>query len=246
MSGIVGRTLRTLLLLFITVLSHAQTSAFEVASLKPNHSGSLRQHYPFLRNGTMTAENISLKVLIGTAYGISGELIYGPKWLDVDRYDVNAKAPNGVPDSDFKPMLQTLLKARFHLASHREQREMDAFDMVVAKSGLKLVKFDPVHEPPLSPRTGGWVLFGSGTMADLAQSLTTAAGKPVVDRTGVPGRYFYDLQYTPLSAPPTDNPAAPPDIFTAVHAQLGLRLEKRKQPIEVLVIDSVRRAPDEN
>ncbi len=236
---------RILIFLLAAGMVHAQGPEFEVASVKINRSGGTSR-LPYLRGGTMTAQNVPLKWLIESAYGVSRKLIYGPSWLDDDRFDVNAKAPNGVPDTEFKPLLQALLKTRFRLALHREMREMDTFDMVVAKGGLKLAVLDPEHPPKPAPNMGGSAFIGTGTLTDLARDLILAAGKPVVDRTGIEGRYFWDLRYTPLSSQVAESPSAPPDIFRAMQEQLGLKLDARKQPIEVLVVDAAERVPTEN
>ena len=91
-------------------------------------------------------------MILRAAYDLPESRIIGPDWLDSDRFDLAGKAPAGVPDTEFMPMLQALLKERFHLAVHRETKEMQVFDMVVAKGGLKIWLFDPAHpvvKPPL-------------------------------------------------------------------------------------------------
>ena len=90
--------------------------------------------------------------------------------------------------------------------------------------------------------------MGTGTMAQLAKMVAGSAGRPVIDKTGLDGRYTYVLSFTPLAAQSPDQAAdlGPPDIFTALQQQLGLKLEGKKGPVEVLAIDHMERTPVEN
>jgi uncharacterized protein (TIGR03435 family) len=148
-------TLFTLVGLVITGAAgpalRAQSPAFEVASVKINSTSDNGMSSPDFRNGTFTARNVSMRRLLRTAYELSDLQITGPDWLDSDRYDLAAKSPQGAPDTELMPMLQALLKERFHLAVHREMKEMPVFDMVVAKGGLKIWLFDPAHPVPKPP-----------------------------------------------------------------------------------------------
>jgi uncharacterized protein (TIGR03435 family) len=220
--------------------------SFEVASVKPNHKGPPPRTYPRLHNGSFSAENASLKTLLVIAYGLIEQRIFGPEWLDVEKYDITAKAPEGITDDQVMPLLQALLKDRFQLQSHMETREMAAYDMVVGKSGAKLMPFDPSH-PSGQPRfAGGSMLVGVGTGAQIADALARAAGRPVIDKTGLEGRFAWSVSYTPFSSDANAAATGPPDILAAVQEQLGLRLEPKKESLQVLVVDHVERAPSEN
>jgi uncharacterized protein (TIGR03435 family) len=228
---------------------YAQQPAFEVATVKANHSGDGSTGFPGVRDGMVTARNASLKMLLRAAYDLSESRIMGPGWLDTDRFDVTAKPPQGVPASEMMPMLQTLLTERFHLAVHREMKEMPVFDMIVAKGGLKLSLSDPAHPFPTPPANpGGAMNFGAGTMPQIAQRLGGAAGRPILDKTGLEGSYGFLVIYTPVSAQSAGNAlsSGPPDFFTAVEQQMGLKLETKNEPIEVLVVDHAERVPTEN
>jgi len=228
----------------------AQPAEFEVATIKVNQTGSGSSNFPTLRNGTLNAENVSLLMLLQAAYDLSALRIVGPNWLDSDRYDVAGKSPEGVPDSELMPMLQALLKDRFRISGHREMKEMPVFEMIVAKDGLKMSAYDPTHPPvpPPNRNRGGATIMGSGTMPQLARMLTRTAGRPVLDKTELSGRYNYVLNYTPLSAQAPEGPSesGPPDFFTAVQQQLGLKFESKKESIEILVIDRAERVPAGN
>lgn len=227
---------------------HSQSTTFEVATVKPLRAAGPSTRYPSLRNGTLGAENVSLKTLLAAAYGLSALRITGPDWLDSDKFDIAAKTREVVPDSELMPLLQSLLKERFQVATHRDNKEMQAYDMVAAQSGVKLEVFDPANPPKTPPNAGGSLLIGVGTMAQIADSLARIAGRPVVDRTRLEGRFFFAVNYAPLSTQPADGGAGTdlPDFFAAVQEQLGLRLQSRKQPIEILIVDHAERIPVEN
>ena len=234
--------------LFALCLAAVTLSAqsFDVASVKPNHNGPPPRTYPRLHNGTFTAENASLKTLLVNAYGLNELRIVGPDWMNTEMYDITAKAPAGFADDQLMPLLQALLKDRFRLQSHMETREMAAYDMLVAKGGARLTLFDPSH-PPGQPRfAGGSMLVGVGTAAQIADALARAAGRPVVDKTGLEGRFAWSVSYTPFSSDANAAATGPPDILAAVQEQLGLRLEPKKESLQVLVIDRVERVPSKN
>jgi uncharacterized protein (TIGR03435 family) len=224
----------------------AQTPAFEVATVRPNRSGSLGSNYPSIVNGRVNVTNSTFRRLVSAAYGVTEFRIEGPGWIGADRFDITAKAPDGIPDSRFPAMLQDLLRERFGLAVHRETREVPAFDMVVVKEGLKMKAFDPGH-PPVTPRSAGQtVIIGVGTTQQLANLLERPASRPVVDRTGLEGRYSYVLSFLPLQSAADAVSDVAPDLFTAIQEQLGLKLEPKKEPIELLIIDRAERNPVEN
>jgi uncharacterized protein (TIGR03435 family) len=237
--------MRTVALLVAAgVASGAQAPSFEVATVKVNRTGSGRSGFPQLRNGRLTADNATLKQILQVAYGLSALQIGGPAWLDSDRFDIMAKSPEGVA-GEVMPMLQSLLKDRFQLAAHIESREMPVYDLIVGNEGLKIALFDPAHIPPTPPRNGAAsMIIGGMTMAGLAGALTPAAGRPVLDRTGLEGRYYCAVTFSPLAA--ADAGDGPLDIFAAVQRQLGLKLEPKKAALDFLVVEHVERVPREN
>jgi uncharacterized protein (TIGR03435 family) len=103
----------------------AQT--FEVASIKVNTAGAAPSQFPYLNKGRLTAKNSPVRWILEAAWDLSGPQITGPGWIDNDRYDMEGKAPEGVPDTEIKPMLQALLKERFKLEAHVEMREMPVY-----------------------------------------------------------------------------------------------------------------------
>jgi uncharacterized protein (TIGR03435 family) len=226
----------------------AQTAEFEVATVKANHTGSGAVNFPRLRNGILAAQNVSLSMLLQAAYDLSAARITGPEWLNSDRFDLAGKSPQGVPDGELMPMLQALLRDRFRIAVHRATKKMPVYEMIAAKGGVKMGAFDPAR-PPVAPRNrGGAVIIGTGTMPELAKMLAAPAGRTVLDRTALVGRYSYVLTFMPLSAqaPGSASDTAPPDFFAAVQQQLGLKLRARKDPVEILIVDHAERIPSEN
>jgi uncharacterized protein (TIGR03435 family) len=223
-----------------------QSPAFEIASVKVNHTGEHPRTYPQLRNGTFTAEIASSKTLIVIAYGLIELRIKGPEWLDTEKYDITAKAPEGVPDSQSMPLLQSLLKDRFHPESHFETQEMPAYDMVVSKGGSKLKPFDPDHPPEVPRGYAQTVMVGLGSTGELADMLARGAGRPVVDKTGLEGRFGWVLTYTPFSANADAASSTAPDIFAAIEQQLGIKLEPKRESLQILIIDPADRIPTGN
>lgn len=226
----------------------AQTPAFEVATVKVNRTGNGSSNLPRLTNGRLTAQNVTLKSVLQVAYGVSALQISGPAWIDTDRYDLEARSPEGIPDSALMPMLQSLVKDRFRMAAHRETKITPVFDLVVTKGGVKFSAFDPSKIPPPPPRNGAAsMIIGPTTMDQLAGNLTRAAGRPVLNKTHLEGRYFCAVTFSPLSAQANgDAITGALDIFAAVEQQLGLRMEPSKEPLEFLVIDNADPVPVEN
>jgi uncharacterized protein (TIGR03435 family) len=229
----------------ITIIpSGAQSLAFEVATVKVNHSGSGGSNGPRLVKGRLTATNVTLMAMLQTAYQLnSSDQVTGPAWLNSDRFDLDGKSPDGVPDSAFQPMLQALLTERFQLTVRRESRELSAYDLVVAKSGLKIHEFDADHAPVAPPRNGAnSMVIGVFTMPQLAGTISSPAGRPVVDKTGLSGKYSVAFTYSPLSA----QDSGLTDVFAALEQQLGLKLEPKKEALDTLVVDHAERVPTEN
>jgi uncharacterized protein (TIGR03435 family) len=164
----------------------------------------------------------------------------GPKWLDEDRFDINAKAEGPANGLQLLVMLQTLLAERFQLVLHHEEKIASAYALVLAKSGLKI---QPVDGAGGSHSNGGkGKITAQGiTMAALADTLTRNVGSPVVDLTGVSGAYDFTLEWS-TEGDPDDVQSA---LFAALQQQLGLKLEMRKLPLDLLVVDRAEK-PSEN
>jgi bla regulator protein blaR1 len=259
----------------------SKVPAIEVASIKPNKSGT---GMTMLRTTPVgfSASNVSLKALIQQAYGVEENQILGaPSWLGSERYDMEAKVASSDTDAlhDLNPdqrrlMLQPLLADRFQLKVHTELRDLPVLALVVAKGGPKLHEAKPGDTYPNGLKGfdgeggSGMMLMRPGQLtaqgldfSSVAKLLSQQLGRTVQDKTGLTGKYDFTLQWKP-DRDPSPMPGAPQpgqqgpgatlstdsseaSIFTAVQEQLGLKLESRKAPVEVLVIDHVE-APSEN
>lgn len=232
---------------------------FEVATIKPSKPDTPGR--AFRVNGRrFTTFNTTLNNLISFAYGLHDRQITGgPAWMESDKYDLEAKPDGeGQPSqAQWRTMLEKLLADRFKLAFHRDKKELAVYAIVVAKTGSKLTKSDgdPNGLPSLFFRGLGILPARNATMTDFAGVMQTAVlDRPVVDQTGLSGRFDFMLTWTPDEfqfgglgvkvPPPADNAATAPDLYTAVQQQLGLKIESTKAPVDVLVIDHVEKPAD--
>jgi uncharacterized protein (TIGR03435 family) len=236
------------------------TPEFEVATIKPATPD--RQGKGFMVRGRQfSTVNTTLADLMTFAYGIHAKQITGaPAWVETEKFDLAAQ-PNGEGqpnDKQWKAMVQKLLADRFKLAFHRDKKELSVYAIVVGKNGPKLTKSESTSNlPGLFFRGLGNLPAINATMADFAGVMQGAVlDRPVVDQTGLTGRWDFTLLWTPDEfqfaglgvkppPPPANNAAAPPDLFTAFQEQLGLKLEATKAQAEVFVIDKVAK-PTEN
>ncbi len=250
--------------------------SFEVASIKPSPppdrergmrvgaSGGPGSADP----GRFTTENLDLTNLITIAYGIPRYRLSAPDWLGEARFDLVAKLPDGATREQFQLMLQNLLRERFHLALHHEQKEAQAYDLTVAKNGPKLQEASddpapapsPLRSPPTLGPDGFPMLppgraaasrtmndkartrFAAASMGDLAANLSSQLGRTVTDSTGLKGKYDFTLSWV-RGGPDADSG---PTLFGAVQEQLGLKLTSTKAPVDTLVIDHIEKTPTEN
>jgi len=177
----------------------------------------------------VTARKMILEAYHLTQYQLSG----GPGWLDSEWFSVEAKA-EAANENQLRQMLQTLLAERFKLVVHRESKEKPVYALVVGKNGTKLREW---KEGDPMPEFGGANNFRDrGTMQHFADFLSNAPGvaRPVLDKTSLQGVYVFYVEW-----------AADEDFLPAMQAQLGLKLEPQKAPIDIFVIDHVEK-PSEN
>jgi len=244
-------------------------AAFDVSAVKVSKPGANGSNSDF-HDGRFTASNCSLEDLIQyEGYGIpQTRILGGPKWVRSEHFDIQAKMdepslkglralPRDERSRQTMAMFQALLRDRFKLAAHWETRELPIYAMIVAKKGPS---FQATKEPEghsgSSDHNGKLAARGM-TMEQLADTLTQKfsrdLGRPVVDKTGVAGRYDFDLNWTPETDADVVNqatngsvaPDAGPSIFTCIQEQIGLKLESTKGPVQVLVIDHAE-MPAEN
>jgi uncharacterized protein (TIGR03435 family) len=221
---------------------------FEVVSIRrTTASASAGTSVDLFEGGRLRIDNEPVKLLIRQAFQVQDARIAGtPAWVDTDRYDIEAKtgSPEKISREQMGPLMQNLLAERFHLKFHRETRELTVGALVVAKGGPKLkVKADG-DSNSMNTSGGGKrsKLMGTAvSMEGLASYVGNRLGRIVVDGTGLSESYGFTLEW----APDETVDSAVPSLITALSEQLGLRVETRKSPVEVLVIDSIAR-PSEN
>jgi uncharacterized protein (TIGR03435 family) len=216
-------------------------SSFDVASIK-FHPGIITvSSDPSVKGSRVTATASTLRDLITSAYHIRYDQIVGASnWMASDHFDLEAKAPGDrtITMEQMRPMLQVLLAERFQLQIHREMREVPMYALVVAKNGPKFKETTPADEPMgriTGDGLGMHMEVSEGTMAQLASRLSgNGAGRPVMDKTGLTGKYTYKLNWVNgAAAPDSDTPS----LFVALQEQLGLKLEPVKGMSEIIVID---------
>jgi uncharacterized protein (TIGR03435 family) len=244
----------------------AQQSAppsFDAVSIKINRSGEQGGRSRG-QPGRYVGVNVTLMRLIRLAYRPIEEFDGGPEWKDRDHFDVEAVTGANVSQAEMLAMLRTLLADRFKLRTHTETRSLPVYELSLGRPnatlGPSLTRVADACPPPAPPgppaagaatepsircgfTVGDGALNGMGTLTSIASELVLA-GRHTVDRTGLPGVYRIDLKWSPDNSAglPAD---APPEIFTAVREQLGLRLQAATASTEVVVIDSAER-PEEN
>jgi len=253
-----------------------QVPALEVVSVKQNKSGGGSASGGVTEAG-LSISNMPLGLLIQMAYGtelaVSGPMTGMPDWAGKEHYDIEGK----VSEADaskladrcqrnlmVRPMLRAVLVERFHLQVHRESKEVPAYALVVAKSGVKMKQAAPgdqyatgITAPNGRPDGPGAVWMSRDritgqaiSMGTLAPVLSRGAGRTVIDKTELTGKYDVDLHWAPDQGAPKPDDGAPavdtgPSFFTAIQEQSGLRLEPTKTTMEIYVVDHVER-PTEN
>jgi uncharacterized protein (TIGR03435 family) len=233
--------------------------SFEVATIKPNDSGASGIQGLTMNGRNFATRNSSLGDLIGFAYEVQANQIVGaPDWLNKDRYDIAA-----VPDQEGAPnvqqlriMVQKLLVARFNLKFHHDKRELSAYVLTVGKNGQKLTPTQLKGSLPgmgMRPApTGLTMVMANAKMTDFTSFLQMIVlDRPVVDRTGIEGRFDYGVTFTPDDSqfnghppklpPQTETADSSPNLFTAIQEQLGLKLDAEKTPVDVIAIDHVEK-----
>ena len=237
---------------------------FEVASIKPSPEGQPGGGGFNLTGTELLSRNTSLADMITWAFEIHSTQLSGlPRWAETERYDIAARLPQGGEPSDaqVRTMLKNLIQIRFGLSFHTEKRELSVYAINIGKNGpagIKMVK-NTTNGARIGSQGLGRVTLSGLTMAEFAFQLQfRVLDRPVIDQTGLTGRYDFTLNWRPdefqfLLLSPAQREYwvskavadGLPDLFTAFQEQLGLKLEATKAPADVLVIDKVSK-PSEN
>jgi len=246
---------------------------FEVASIRPSGPKSVRgsDGGPGSRDALRyTFGRADLAILVMIAYDVEDFQVSSKQPLDRDEFDLAATLPPTATKDEFRAMLRNLLVERFHMKLHVELREFPAFEMILTKSGAKLGTEANMRlasgdgfpqlapgKPGLSARnsiSGGYLLVRikgqQQPISSLAKVLRIGASHPIVDKTGLTGRYDFALEFSADLPNGAGNgqaePSGIPDLGTALREQLGFQLIEKKLPFDVVVVESFDRQPTEN
>jgi uncharacterized protein (TIGR03435 family) len=229
------------------VMLFAQSPAFEVASVRLAASdGNVG---PPVRTSpdSLNIQGLSLRECIQVAYRMPPNRVTGPEWLNDVRLDIVAKTGGPVEEQQLFVMLRTLLAERLGVKVHTETKEMPVYALTLAKGGPKFSESKTEGQPAGRGKAGVWS-FERMSMSDFGTALSQAFGRPVVDATGLKGRYDIRLDATPYMA--ADGKIGPEDVagvlITALQEQLGLKVEARKDRIDTLVVDHAEKTPTVN
>ncbi len=240
--------MRGILLLACAGLALGQE--FEVVSVKPNNSGS-GSSSTRSDQGRLTAENVSLRSLVTMAYGMKDYQVEAADWLRDVKFNIGAKFSEELPHNTDKynlalhAMMQKMLVERFKIAVHRSTKTFSVYGLVIGKNGIKFKQvpdIDSHNQHSSNTHYEGLCV----SMANFAEFLSHRVELPVLDMTGLKGYYDLKLNWDP--EPKADSPDLPAGISLpiALQDQLGLKLEARKAPIEILIVDRIRKVPTEN
>lgn len=248
---VVSALRRTSVVVLVAAPLLAQTLEFDVATIKPNNTGSTRSG-TFTSPGRLEGTNLSLHQMIVDAYTVRDfQVIGGPDWITRDRFDVIGKIPGSAPPNSSREMLKSLLADRFNLVVHNETREEPVYELRLARadrslgSALKTADCDagPCGDTNTNESSAGGVVTARGvTMAEVSRWVSNRVDRVVIDRTGLTGAYDFEMRYA-RDILRTGSAAAAdlPTVFTALQEQLGLKLEGARGPVEFLVIDRAER-----
>jgi uncharacterized protein (TIGR03435 family) len=236
-----------LLVAFAAQAAAAQQPAFDAASVKKAEGGV--PPGDIARNmdnspGHFAMRNVPMRFLLQWAYDLKDYEIQGPGWIAGDEgYDVIATAPGATSDQ-MRLMLRNLIDQRFQMKSHWETRDTQCYVLTRGKAEPKLKPSE--GEPSLGGRGGG-PMFHNQPVSRFTFLLTRRLARPVLDETGLTGTYDFSVDLSGLGfngAEPPDNGG--PSIFSAVQADLGLKLQAARRPIKILIVDSANKSPTAN
>jgi bla regulator protein blaR1 len=246
----------------LACVCHAQPK-FEVASIKPADPNSRGMGFQRMPGGGLRGNGVTAAILIKSAYGIQDfQLVGAPSWVSNERYNIEAK-PDQIDEGDnsgpatkdqwaiFRERLKGLLAERFQLKVRTESKEANVYVLVVEKGGHKMKA--ATLSNGIRRQNRGELLGMGADMELFSNLLSSMVGKPVLDQTGLTGKFEFKITYSEEGVNTGDKPggAAPapdetsPSIFTALQQQLGLRLQSQKGPVPSIVIERIEK-PSEN
>ena len=234
----------------LTIPMAGQTPVFEVATVKlspPPKEDRIFITIGRWQTGRLTMANVTLSDMIKYAYAVvSDDQLVVPDWNREVRFDVEATAPAGTKEPERRLMMRALLDERLHVKLRREQRVLSYLALVKGKGAPKFKAVEEVSDPKVGVQVRGRISHPQMSMLLLVTLLSRFERQTVVDQTGLEGFYEVNLEWSPDSSSREPDAAERPSLFTAVSEQLGLKLESRRGPLEVLVVESASRVPEAN
>ena len=252
----------------------ANGPTFDVVSIKRVTDIRNRRSVGQQPGGKFVISGMTIAPAIRSAYPADvSDIVGAPAWMDSETYDLTAQAGRDVPRDQMEAMLRAMLADKFKLLVHYEIQDRPVYALVLARADGRLgpdikqsdLDCDAIQaarragstEPAPATSNGApacgmsmrgeqgmTVLLGARPLSALASSLGSPTGRPVIDKTGLKGNYDVTLRY--VEQPSANaSPDTPPELFTALQEQLGLKLEADRAPLKVLVIDRIER-PTEN
>jgi uncharacterized protein (TIGR03435 family) len=225
---------------FVCAAVAADGARFETASIKVNRSGAVRYEMkvhapPAPAPVTVTIENAPLRFCVQQAYSLKEYQIAGPGWIEKTRYDIAASLPPGVAHDQVGPALKAFLTERLNLVVRRETQERAVYSMTAADNGPRL---RAPYTTPASPSEGPRSLrLDNSSIDKLCEDLSRYADRPVLDATGIPGAYAFELR---LDAAWKVRGASMSKIL---EREFGLKLEPMTAPVDMLIVESAVRIP---
>ena len=229
---------------------------FEVATIKPSDPARPTGPGITMRPPDVITMGTTLGYLMGFAYDMHArQIVGGAPWVESEKYDIVGRPQAaGVPSmTQFRALLRNLIEERFKLKTHREKRNLPAYALLVGSNGPKMSRNEtnPNGPPGAGFKAPGVMFVSNATMGDFATVMQgNVLDRPVLDRTGLQGRFDFTLNWTPdesqfrgtgIQVPPAPADAKLPGLFTAIQEQIGLRFESVTAPVEVIVIDSAEK-----
>lgn len=234
--------------------------SFEVASVKASVPGAVREPRAVGPNirvspGSVTMRGVTLRASIRWAWHVSAYQVTGPDWLDSERYEITGKASGPATEDELRAMMQALIQERFKLAFHRQTKELAAYVLVAGKNGPKVQEAKTegemnvdVNQKQLS------VSVQRAPVSQMIDMISNILRAPVIDQTGLTGRYDLTLNVAKYvgdmaaRGQSMDSLQADPMaiISMILQEEFGLKLEGRKVPLEMVIIDHAEKVPVEN
>jgi uncharacterized protein (TIGR03435 family) len=224
-----------------------QQPAFAVASIHPSAGEVKFEHDGNTETtpGTLRMQDVSVETCIKWAYGVQESQIAGPAWIDSDKFDITAKADGPATDDEMKRMMQTLLADRFRLSLHHQEKELKAFVLTVAKGGAKVTPAAAPDAKPYRQNSANGSVVKSMTIQQFGDFISQPLHMPVVDQTGLTGKYDFVLDFTSYLPDAKnmgpDRPDSTSILMAAMEGELGIKMETRKTQVDVMVIDHVEK-----